>query len=158
MLSTYLDRLTPRAMPRTRLFTAACIWGAVGICLLSRGLLLLQHISGLVAAGIVLGGIIAGGLKSRIIFDKAAASIVAHIHHKSSPSCLGGLFSFKNWGLIACMMVLGGVIKRLPIPDAIKSAVYILVGTGLIYSSRVLWRAWRKSSKAHSFHFQTKIK
>lgn len=149
MLSTYLDRLTPRALPRTRLFTAACIWGAVGICLLSRGLLLLPQAPGLTTAtGIILGGMLIGGLKSWLVFDKAAASIVTHIRRKPTPACLGGLFSFRNWGLIACMMVLGGIVKRLPISDVIKSTVYILVGTGLIYSSRILWQAWRKSSKA----------
>jgi hypothetical protein len=147
MSAPYLDRLTPRATPRTRLFTAACIWSAVGICLCSRGLLLVQHMPGLTAAGVILGGIITGALKSRMIFDRAGASITAHIHRKPNPACLGGLFSLKNWGLIACMVLLGGVIKRLAIPDAIKSVVYILVGTGLIYSSRILWQAWRKALK-----------
>lgn len=41
------------------------------------------------------------------------------------------------------MMLLGGIVKRLPMPDEIKSGIYILVGSGLFYSCRILWHAWR---------------
>lgn len=143
MLSPWLDRLTPRATLRTRIFTATCVWGAVGCCLVTRGTLLLGQTSWLMGGSIILASATAGILKSRAVFDGVAKEIVARLQRKPGPACLGGFFSVRNWGLVFCMMLLGGIVKRLPMPDEIKSGIYILVGSGLFYSCRILWHAWR---------------
>lgn len=143
MLPSWLDRLTPRATLRTRIFTATCVWGAVGCCLVTRGALLLWQTSWPMAGGIVLVSATAGILKSRAVFDGVAKEIVKRLQCKPDPACLGGFFSVRNWGLVFCMMLLGGIVKRLPMPDEIKSGIYILVGSGLFYSCRIPWRAWK---------------
>lgn len=143
MLPPFLDRLTPRASLRTRLLTAACFWSVVGIFLSTKGILLLGPEPWFTVAQICIGGIILGLVKSRLIFDTVAKKIISRIVHNQAPSCLGGLFSFKNWTLIACMMVLGRIMSWLPIPVVWKSILYVLVGSGLLYSSRLLWLAWK---------------
>ena len=67
----------------------------MGICLCNRGLLLVSYMPGLTAAGVILGGIITGALKSRMIFDRAGASITAHIHRKPNPAVWVGFFPEK---------------------------------------------------------------
>lgn len=97
----------------------------------------------LVEAG--LGGLSLGIIKSRLIFDKVAGKVITRIRLKDRPSCLGGLFSLRNWLLILCMMILGKIMGTLAVPIEVKSVMYMLVGSGLCYSSRLMWTAWKKT-------------
>lgn len=144
MLPYILDRLTPRTNPRTQLLTAAFFWGAVGFFLTAKGLYLSRSESWpLVAAATVLG-LVLGAIKSRMIFQKVARKIVERIMKKNTPTCLGGLFSIRNWLLIIAMMVLGKSIGSLSIPVEIKTVIYVTVGSGLALSSRLMWQAWKR--------------
>jgi len=144
MLPSLLDRLTPRAHPRTRLMTAAIVWSVVGTFLSVKGLWLSRQQSPIVTLAAVGVGLGLGFVKSRFIFDKVARKIVAHIEKKPRPACLGGLFSVKNWVLIVVMSVFGKAIGALPIDAALKTGIYVMVGSGLGFSSRLMWEAWKK--------------
>ena len=85
-------------------------------------------------------------LKSRLVLDRVAVRIILHIVAKPSRACLGGLFSVRNWVLIAVMIVFGRTLGALPIDASIKTGFYVMVGSGLAYSSRLLWTAWKNSS------------
>ncbi|WP_156902485.1 hypothetical protein [Desulfomicrobium escambiense] len=85
-----------------------------------------------------------GFLKSRFVFDKVASKIVTHNDNKPERTCLGGLFSLKNWALIIVMVCFGRIIGTLPVDDLLKTGIYVMVGSGLAFSSRLMWSAWKK--------------
>lgn len=141
----FLDRFTPRAYPRTRLLTAAIVWSAVGFFLIMKGIFIFREgFWGIFLVVIVVGGIL-GVIKSKLVLDRVAGRIILHIGAKPSRACLGGLFSVRNWLLIAVMIVFGRTLGALPLDAAIKTGLYVMVGSGLAYSSRLLWNAWKNS-------------
>lgn len=142
----FLDRFTPRAYPRTRLLTAAFVWSAVGLFVSMKGVYLFRAGSWGIVLAVVVGGMVLGMLKSRFILDRVAGRIVLHIGGKPCRACLGGLFSVRNWLLIAVMIIFGRTLSVLPIEAGIKTGLYVMVGSGLAYSSRLLWRAWKNST------------
>lgn len=94
---------------------------------------------------VILAGLMLGMAKGRFILDRVAGKIILHIGAKPSRACLGGLFSVRNWMLIAVMIIFGRTLSALPIDAGIKTGLYVMVGSGLTYSSRLLWRAWKTS-------------
>ncbi len=145
MHSYFLDRLTPRTFPRTRLLIAAATWSTVGFFLTLKGINLFREGSCGLALTSIVAGTIMGMLKSRFILDRVAGTIVLHIGSKPSRACLGGFFSLRNWVLIVVMIVAGRTLGALPFDTTIKTSIYVMVGTGLVYSSRLLWNAWKRS-------------
>lgn len=145
MLPRFLDRLTPRVFPRTRLLTAALVWTSVGAFLCAKGIWLSMDAPKMPVAAATVAGLCLGVLKSWLVFDRVAGKIIGHIGRKQRPSCLGGLFSVRNWALILIMAVFGRILGALPIHAALKTVIYVLVGSGLGYSSRLLWAAWKNS-------------
>jgi hypothetical protein len=143
MLPPFLDRFTPRAHAGTRLLTAALVWTAVALFLLGKGLWMSRMASGTHVLIAVLAGVGLGLVKSRIVFDRVARKIVSHIGRKPFRACLGGLFSIRNWALILVMAVFGRILGALPLASPLKTAVYVTIGSGLIYSSRLMWSAWK---------------
>lgn len=141
----FLDRFTPRAYPRTRLLTAAIVWSTVGFSLAIKGGYLFRGGSLTYGLAVILAGLMLGVAKGRFILDRVAGKIILHIGSKPSKACLGGLFSVRNWMLIAVMIIFGRTLRALPIEAGIKTGLYVMVGSGLAYSSRLLWRAWRTS-------------
>ena len=141
----FLDRLTPRAYPRTRLLTAAIVWSTVGFFLAIKGSYLSREGSLVFALAVIATGVVLGIVKGRFILDRVAGRIILHIGGKPSLACLGGLFSVRNWILIAVMIIFGRTLSFLPMDAGIKTGFYVMVGSGLAYSSRLLWRAWKTS-------------
>lgn len=144
MLPQFLDRLTPRAYPRTRLFSAALVWSVVGTFLTGKGVWISNQDSWILILVSILAGLGLGFVKSRFVFDRVAAKIVAHIGNKPARACLGGLFSAKNWALIVVMAAFGRIIGALPFDALLKTGIYVMVGSGLAFSSRLMWAAWKK--------------
>jgi hypothetical protein len=145
MFPKLLDHLTPRAYPRTRLLTAAVVWSTVGFFLAGKGVWLLGDATRMQLVIAILAGLGLGLVKSRFIFDSVAQKIIAHIGRKPSRACLGGLFSARNWALIVVMALFGRTLGALPLDSALKTGLYVMVGSGLVYSSRLLWNAWKNS-------------
>ena len=141
----FIDRFTPRASPRARLLTAASVWSAVGFFLTTKGIYIFQEGSWEGGLPMIVAGALMGAVKSRLILDRVAGKIILHIGAKPSRACLGGLFSVRNWALIAVMIIFGRTLSVLPIEAGIKTGLYVMVGSGLAYSSRLLWRAWKTS-------------
>ena len=143
MSPTILERLTPRAFPRTRLLTAALVWSAVGCFLTAKGLWLSRDMSVLAITAAGSGGAGLGMIKSRLVFDRVAEKIIVHIGNRPRRACLGGLFSVKNWALILVMALFGRILGALPVDAALKTGIYVMVGSGLACSSRLMWKAWK---------------
>lgn len=144
MLLQFLDRLTPRAYPRTRMFSAALVWSVAGALLTGKGVWISHQNSWALIMATVLAGLGLGFVKSRFVFDHVAAKVVGHIGNKPARACLGGLFSVKNWALIVVMTTFGRIIGVLPFDALLKTGIYVMVGSGLAFSSRLMWAAWKK--------------
>ncbi len=146
MPPSFIDRITPRVLPRTRLLTAAVVWSAVGFLLAVKGVYLSREFEILPLLMMVGIGFGLGAVKSRYIFDRMAEKIIAHIRNRPTPSCLGGLFSIRNWSLILVMMAFGHLVGTSSLAALTKTAIYVTVGSGLAFSSRRLWSAWKHTS------------
>ena len=145
MCPHFLDRLTPRVYPRTRLFSAAIVWDCVGVFLCLKGMYLSFGRSVEIIMTALLVGLCLGLVKSKVVFDQVAGKIIDHIGSRPSRACLGGLFSVRNWVLIFVMAFFGKALGALPMHSALKTGLYVMVGSGLAFSSRLLWGAWRNS-------------
>jgi hypothetical protein len=146
MTDNFLNRFTPRVSARTRILAAAFIWTATGILLTCKGLWFSKEAPMSLLVMPILAGSGLGLLKSRLIFDPVSSRIIAHIGTKPERACLGGLFSFKNWALILMMALFGSTIGAMPLDPSFKTGLYVMVGSGLGFSSRKLWSAWKKSN------------
>lgn len=146
MPPSFIDLLTPRVLPRTRLLTAAQLWLVLGVFLAGKGIYLSREAALASIVGMIILGLGLGAIKSRYIFDRMAEKIIAHIRNKPAPSCLGGLFSLRNWGLILVMMAFGHLVGTSSLATLTKTAIYVTVGSGLAFSSRRLWSAWKQTA------------
>ncbi len=85
-----------------------------------------------------------GVLKGLLIFDKTAERIISRIHSRKEDRCLGGFLSLKSWGMILFMIFLGMSLRVSPLPGVIVWGVYVSVGAGLFFSSRLFWMEWSR--------------
>ena len=145
MIAHALDHFTPRAYPRTRLLSAAAVWSCAGLFLCLKGVYLsFDHPMEIILSAI-LTGLCVGMLKSKSIFDSVAKKTITHIEAQPNRACLGGYFSVRNWALIFVMALFGSALGALPLHPSLKTGIYVMAGSGLGYSSRLLWKAWRNS-------------
>ncbi len=139
-------RALPSAGAKTQLLLAAGMWTIVGVMLPTMGIVWdLQgyRLLGLVFALPFLG---VGLLKSKIL-DRVSARTIAHIRSRDPAGFVLGFLPLTSWLLIALMIATGIVLRHVltgPHPRAWLGFVYIAVGSGLLMSSRKLWRGWRE--------------
>jgi hypothetical protein len=120
----WLEARKPAASVRVHVLLATLMWTIVGLFLFVRG------------AGNI------GVLKGRLIFDKTAERVISRILSREGDRCLGGFLSLKSWGMIVFMVFLGMSLRVSPLPGILVWGVYVAVGTGLFFSSRLFWKEW----------------
>lgn len=135
--------MVPRAGVRIQLVAAATVW------LVGASILLVRGSSYLVDRywhAWVLGAALAiAVVKSRYLLDRVAAKAVARIRARGR-ACFFGFFSVKAWAFVALMMG-GGIALRNAIVSpgvigaGILGALYLGIGTALIFADRVFWHA-----------------
>lgn len=130
-------KLKPGVSARTHNIVAAFIWSAVGIMLLVRGSLFLRGVQQL---WLILPAIAIGSVKSIFMLDKTARKNLRRLAAKPDGSCLGGVYSFKMWGLIALMIFFGWMLRTSSAPRELVGIVYAAIGWALFFSSRILWK------------------
>lgn len=135
-----LSRYKPGALRKTHLLLAASLWTGIGLMLLLRGLHWLVTSEGVVW---VFPALIAGLAKSHFILDKSAKKSIIRILDLKDGTCLGAVYSWKTWGLVLLMMGMGFFLRMSPFPKYILGFLYVMIGSALIWSSRLGWRAWR---------------
>lgn len=134
-------RYVPAVHIQTRIFVAALFWSGIGVMLLGRGVLAVVgsgHEWWLVAA------LLLGCIKSRLILDRVVRRNMERLRALDGARCIGGIYSVKTWLLVVAMIVLGRGLRMSPLPLWITGLIYATVGSGLFWSSRVGWRAWRR--------------
>jgi hypothetical protein len=145
VLPAWLDRLTPRASVRVQLFAAAIVWAVGAGILIFRGVWYVHDRSW---HSWILGAALAIAIaipKTRFILDRAALKGVARIRERGK-ACVFGFFSLGGYAFVAVMMG-GGIILRNTfvhpgvIGAGILGAVYLGIGTALVFADRIYWHA-----------------
>lgn len=135
-----MTRLCKPGVPRTaHLFAAPFLWTVVGCLLMYRGYGWLDPGRGrlLLALAWVLGT-----LKSLWVLDAVARRSIARIILLKDGTCLGAVYSWKTWLLVALMMISGIVLRQIIVPGPCIGILYCAVGWSLCFSSRLGWHQW----------------
>ncbi len=142
-LKETLQRYKPGASVRTHLFVAALIWSVVGFFLLAAGFIFVSK-AGHLWYGVA--GLALGAAKTFFILDRVARKNVKRIMEFEDTVCIGSVYSWKTWLLVAAMIVLGRFLRTSVLPGEIVGLIYIAVGLALMLSSRLMWLEWNKTS------------
>jgi len=142
-MTSWLETYKPSASSRVQLWLAAAMWSCVGTGLVSVGaywLLTPVEVKGWI---IILVAVGLGTGKSLLVLDRTADRNVDRIKLRGEGRCVGGFLSPRIWILVLGMMLLGRLLRTIGLPRPILGLSYAAVGTGLLFSSRVIWRAWK---------------
>ena len=135
-----LAQLKPNASLKTRIFMAALMWSCIGLMLIGRGGM---TIVGTGYEWLIPVALLFGFGKSWAILDRVAVKNMVRIFEKGEYSCLGGIYSWKTWALVAVMIVTGKLLRSSPLPVWLVGALYVAVGWSLFWSSRKVWSRLR---------------
>lgn len=89
-----------------------------------------------VAAGLGLG-------KALLVLDRTTLRNIARVKSRGEDRCFGGFLSPRVWILVIGMMILGRILRTIGLPKPILGLIYGAVGIALLFSSRLIWRAWK---------------
>ena len=138
MTKKILTRFKPGASINVHLLIAALIWSIVGLFLMSNGFLLISLAArewlAVLAAGL-------GTVKSFFLLDRVARKNISRILRFADGACIGSVYSYKSWGLVLVMIVLGRFLRSSVLPGEYVGVLYFAVGWGLFFSSRLMWQA-----------------
>jgi len=140
-MNSKISQLKPGASRSIHLLVAASIWSCVGSMLLLRGAIWLQGINKL---WIVLPGILFGTCKALWMLDRSANKNIVRIVNGGNGKCLGGVYSWKTWLLVALMMSMGCLLRNSSLPKEFLGLFYVSIGWGLLFASRKSWFAWMR--------------
>jgi len=142
-LKKTLLRFKPGVSIKTHLFLAALIWSVVGFFLLTNGFILISLKSQLWYAVV---GLILGTAKTFFILDRVAQKNVKRIREFEDKVCIGSVYSWKTWLLVAGMIVLGRFLRTTVLPGEVVGLIYTAVGWALMLASRLIWIEWKRIS------------
>ncbi|MBW1670067.1 MAG: hypothetical protein JRJ43_05880 [Deltaproteobacteria bacterium] len=145
----WLEAHKPVAPVRAHVFLVALMWTVVGLFLFVRGAVNMMSLPGSVSPWWLVVAAFIGVLKGRLIFDKTAKRVVSRTLGREGDRCLGGFLSLKSWGMILFMVFLGMSLRVSPLPGVLVWGVYVAVGAGLFFSSRLFWMEWIR--QGHSY-------
>ena len=143
---TVLRWLKPGVSIKTHLLSASLIWTVVGGGLIWVGVGWALPMAPLWLLALALS---LGGLKSLYILDRIAEENSTRIHALPEKTFVGDVYSLRTWLLVAIMVVLGRLLRTSRLPREYLGLLYFIVGFGLLLSSRIVWRDWRRH-RGHS--------
>lgn len=140
---SWLETYKPVASSRLQLWLAGAMWSCVGAGLFSVGIYwMLKNgdakgfILLLIAAGLGLG-------KGLLVMDRTTLRNIDRVKSRGEDRCVGGFLSPRVWILVIGMMLLGRILRTIGLAKPILGLIYGAVGIGLLFSSRLIWRAWK---------------
>jgi len=141
------SRLSKPGVPRSvHLFAAPFLWTVVGCMLLFRGWGWLGPSAGRL---LIVASALLGTLKSLLVLDNVARRSIRRIVLFKDGTCLGAVYSWKSWMLVALMIGAGVVLRRIGQPGPLTGALYCAVGWSLCLSSRLGWMQWFNLLRNH---------
>jgi len=142
-----LERWKPRAAGRTQLLLAAALWSCVGAALLLAGARWNLRAAGAPGGFLLVAlGAATGLLKGWFVLDRAALRIADRIASRGDGRCIGGFLSARSWLLVALMSGAGRLLRGGLLPLPVAGTLYVAIGTGLLFSSRIAWLRWRDAA------------
>jgi hypothetical protein len=130
---------------RTHLLLAALLWSGVGTLLLTKGAFRLVRVADY--QGVIIGAsLVAGSLKGYFVLDRSARRTINRISGFNDNTCFGAVYSIRTWMLVAGMIGMGILLRRSSLPPELLSFIYLTIGWGLLFSSRLAWTAWRRGA------------
>ncbi|MEJ2582977.1 MAG: hypothetical protein P8127_15295 [Acidobacteriota bacterium] len=142
-MTTWIESHKPAAGARAHLVAAGVMWSVVGIALAGVGVSWTWESTPAAAAWLTAAAVVVGATKSWLVLDHAARRIVARISARGDGRCLGGFLSPGTWGLVMVMMIAGRLLRG-TFAHPVVGPLYLAIGTALLVSSRVAWRAWQE--------------
>ena len=141
LMSSWFESYKPVASSRMQLWLGGAMWSCVGIGLFAVGTYWLLKNGE--AKGFVLLAIAAalGFGKASLVLDRTTASNVDRVKSRGEDRCFGGFLSPRVWVIVIGMMCLGRILRTIGLPKPILGLIYGAVGIGLLFSSRLIWRA-----------------
>jgi len=142
MLKRRLSHYKPGVATYVHHLVAALIWFLVGSFLMVNGFLLMS------LAGkeyYAFPALAFGTLKGLFILDKVAKKNITRIDQMHDGACIGSVYSVRSWLLVIGMIVLGRFLRSSVLPGEYVGCLYMTVGWGLFFSSRLMWRIWFQS-------------
>lgn len=132
--------LKPGVGKSVHLFAAPFLWSVIGSLLMFRGL-------GWIGLGtapywLVVVALLLGTTKSFLVLDRTAKKSLKRIMEFNDNTCIGAVYSWKTWILVALMMGFGITMRRLTEPGMVIGILYVAIGWALILSSRHGWAQW----------------
>lgn len=134
-----LKSLKPGVNRKVHLFAAALLWTIVGMFLILRGLGWIDPIEN---GWFVVAALAIGTLKSVCILDRSARRSIQRIVKLRDGTCLGAVYSWKTWILVAMMMISGILLRTVIEPGKYIGTLYCAIGWALLLSSRSAWLEW----------------
>ncbi len=144
----WVERYKPAGAVRAHLLLAGLMWTVVGAALVAFGGRWLWQLPTPAAPWLAALAVVIGTFKARFVLDRAARTIVDRIQERGDGRCLGGFLSVRSWALVAAMAAGGRFLRGSHVARGLMGVLYVAVGTALLLSSRVAWRAWRHSRRA----------
>jgi hypothetical protein len=148
LMFSWLETYKPVASSRMQLLLAGAMWSCVGAGLFSVGtywLLKNGETKGfillIIAAALGLG-------KALLVLDRTTLRNITRVKARGEDRCFGGFLSPRVWILVIGMMLLGRILRTVGLPKPILGLIYGAVGIGLLFSSRLIWRAWKDQREA----------
>jgi hypothetical protein len=141
----WVEKYKPAAAVRAHLLLAGLMWTVVGAALVGFGGRWLWQLPTLAAPWLAALAVVIGAFKARFVLDRAARTIADRIRERGDGRCLGGFLSVRSWALVAAMAAGGRLLRGSHVGRGLLGVLYVAVGTALLLSSRVAWRAWREA-------------
>lgn len=134
------------------------LWLGVGVMLLYKGLRFISdatlssdsicfHLKDLFGSpaqagtGMIAVGMMIGFAKGRFVLSKTVARVVGKIKTLEAPIRLSKVYPPAYWILIGSMVVLGMILKILPIPVDARGLIDVAVGSALTNGAMLYFRA-----------------
>jgi hypothetical protein len=134
-----LERYKPATSRRTRLLLASLIWTVVGTGLLTAGVRWALSGGHRWATPALLLALAAGWVKGALVLSRRARSNAERIAAGPDILCVGGVFTWGAWALVAVMMSGGWMLRHSGLPLFWLGLIYVFAGSALLLASTVSW-------------------
>ena len=141
-----IQHVKPGVPRSVHLFVAPFFWTVIGCLLIARGFVWMGTEGG---RWLILLSLFLGTFKSLLILDNVARKSSQRIVQFKDGTCLGAIYSWKSWLMVACMMTGGYLLRRFGHPGHWAGMLYCAIGWALCFSSRLGWAQWFTYRNTH---------